>query len=107
MNYIKFGFDCINYIMETIKIPFPITSDFIPMFSIKTIFWASTIIATVFVSIKFLLIHSYIPTVVEDSQLISNGNEQIQIKGTRVSKKGFFRTKNYSQSVSHRSERRK
>ena len=107
MNYITSMFGWIFYIMNNIKIPFPITTDFVPMFSIFQLFVAWVVISIVIIVIKFILIPAFIPTVTEENELISDGDKQIQVKRVSSSRRVFGRTKTSSQIVSHRSERRK
>lgn len=107
MIYITSMFSWIWYIMCNIKIPFPITTDYVPMFSISQIFFAWVIISIVVLVVKFLLIPAFVPTVTEENELISDGDKQIQVNRVSSSRRVFGRTKVSSQSVSHKMERRK
>lgn len=66
MIYIASMFNWIWYIMCNIKIPFPITTDYVPMFSIANIFLTCSIIAIVVMVIKFVLIPAFVPYVEMD-----------------------------------------
>ena len=76
MNYITSMFGWIFYIMNNIKIPFPISSDFVPMFSIFQLFVVWVVISIVIIVIKFMIIPGFVPTFSEENKLISDGNKQ-------------------------------
>ena len=76
MIYIASMFSWIWYIMCNIKIPFPITTDYVPMFSISQIFFVSSIIAIVVIVVKFLLVPAYVPFVNEGKYEDNHKNER-------------------------------